>query len=139
MKLISSSKTDTCLSLKFKYSSEHERALSCIVNSILSTKCFVVSLSAQEVSFNLEGDYFVLPLEVVKDYKDVYATVDCAQLDDGELHEEETVVLSVSETPMNTDALHILTKDKGVWSIPENSTIKIRTPKEYVLDEGNLK
>ena len=64
MKLISSSKTDTCLSLKFKYSSEHERALSCIVNSILSTKCFVVSLSAQEVSFNLEGDYFVLPLEV---------------------------------------------------------------------------
>lgn len=139
MKLISSRKTDTCLSLKFKYSSEHERALSCIVNSILSTKCFVVSLSSQEVSFNLEGDYFVLPLEVVKDYKDVYATVDCAQLDDGELQEEETVVLSVSETSMNTDALHILTKDKGVWSIPENSTIKIRTPKEYVLDEGSLK
>lgn len=139
MKLISSSKTNTCLRLKFNYSSEHERALSCIVNSILSAKSFVVSLSSQEVSFNLEGNYFVLPLETIKDYKDVYASIDYTHIDDGELQEGELVVLNVSETSMNTEALHILTKDKGAWSIPQNSTIKIRTPKECALDEGSLK
>lgn len=126
------------LILKYEESSPNEYNLCNTVNSLLCVNKFVIQLRTDSVDFNIDGRLFSFDLNIVDDYKSVYAYL--TSFDDGDL-DEGVINLFLSEsapTEVNSElVLHVLEKVDGKWVIPDDGKLVARH-NCIEIDDGTL-
>ena len=137
MEIIKSTVYDTHIICKFAWSSNTEQAFSSVVNSLLQINSFVIKLTSIDVTFNLNGKCFSIPVSLVQNFTDVFVVEDKTALDDGTLDSSELVTLILTNKRV-PNSFQILEKRETSWQVPVQSQIRISKTNEIIVDDGEL-